>query len=400
MKRRIVLTTTAYPPSTGGVQAHVEELRRRLRAFEADVVTLWTRNRTDWLLGTTLRLEGAPATEVEPGVTALAWSGSTRARMAPWVLSYYALPSFLARRIAAEMIPYLDRAISADHVLIHNHRIGREFLAQASFVLARRRGIPFVLTPHHHPKWRGRRYAGWTRVYREADAVLALTRAEQRELERLGVHPERIHVIGGAADPPLPAKPGRFRARLGKADGPIVLFLGQQYEYKGVAELVMAVDSMRSKGIESELVFLGPATPFSTRFFASHMRPWLHVMGMVDEQVKWDAVEAATVVCLPSRHEAFGRVFLEAWSKRKPVIGGRIPAVQEVITEGETGLLVDPRSSAELATALERLVTDHELAARLGANGEREVMGRFSWDAVIGRVEAVYQSLLDKGPSR
>ncbi|MFI5282718.1 MAG: glycosyltransferase family 4 protein [Candidatus Dormibacterales bacterium] len=391
-----MLTTTAYPPSTGGVQAHVEELRRRLKSFEADVVTMWLRNRTDWLLGTTLRLVGPAAKEVAPGVTALAWSRATRARMAPWVASYYTAPRLVAKRIAAEMVPYLDGAISPDHVLIHNHRIGREFLAQASLEVARRRGIPFVLTPHHHPKWRGRRYAGWTDVYRAADAVLVLTNTELKELERLGVDSRRIHVIGSAADPPQLAHPKRFLARIGGTSGPIVLFLGQQYEYKGVAELVAAVDSLRLRGVDCELVFLGPPTPFSTRFFAKHSRPWLHVLGIVDEQTKWDAIEASTVVCLPSRHEAFGRVFLEAWSKSKPVIGGRIPAVQEVVTEGQTGLLVDPRSSEELAGALEQVLTGHELAARLGANGAREVAGRFSWDTVIGRVESVYQSLLEK----
>ncbi len=390
-----MLTTTAYPPSTGGVQAHVEELRRRLKSFEADVVTLWLRNRTDWLLGTTLRLSGPASTEAAPGVTALAWSSATRARMAPWVASYYSAPRLVAKRIAARMVPYLERAISPEHVLIHNHRIGREFLAQASLEVAQRRGVPFVLTPHHHPKWRGRRYAGWTDVYRAADAVLVLTQAELEELERLGVDPKRIHVIGSAADPPLAGDPERFRARIGGASGPIVLFLGQQYEYKGVAELVAAVESLRSRGVECELAFIGPPTPFSTRFFANRRRPWLHVLGMVDEQTKWDALEASTVVCLPSRHEAFGRVFLEAWSKSKAVIGGRIPAVQEVITEGQTGLLVDPRSSHELASALELVLNNHELAARLGANGAREIAGRFSWDAVIGRVESVYKSLLE-----
>lgn len=401
MKRRVLLTTTAYPPSIGGVQAHVAELRARLEAYEADVLTLWLQNRTDWLLGTTLRLGGGVA-QAAPGVTTLGWSSRTRMRMLPWVMSYYLYPAVGARRIAAQMVPYLEQAMSPEHVLIHNHRIGREFLARASLVVARRRGLPFVLTPHHHPKWRGYRYGGWLEVYRAADAVLAITQFESAELQRLGVEKERIHVIGGAAHPPQPADGARFRAYIGGSTQPLILFLGQQYEYKGVAELVAATEAIRARGITAEVAFLGPSTPFSSRFFARHSEPWLHVLGRVDEQTKWDAIEACTVVCLPSRHEAFGRVYLEAWSKGKPVIGGRIPSVGEVITDGRTGLLVDPGSSRELAGALERVLTDPQLAASMGAGGLREVEGRFSWREVIGRIETAYAAALEltRAPER
>jgi glycosyltransferase involved in cell wall biosynthesis len=213
------------------------------------------------------------------------------------------------------------------------------------------------------------------------------------ELARLGVKRDRIHVVGCGSDPPMPADANRFRARIGGSSDPIVLFIGQQYEYKGVAELVAAVDGLQARGIKAQLVFLGPSTPYSERFFAQHARPWLHVIGKVDRQTKWDAIEASAVVCLPSRQESFGRVFLEAWSKAKPVIGGRIATVAEVVTDGKTGLLVDPSSADELAHAIETVLTNPDLAARLGAEGMREVDGRFSWNQVVARVEAVYASL-------
>jgi glycosyltransferase involved in cell wall biosynthesis len=382
------------------VQAHVAELRGHLVHFEADVLTLWLQDRTDWLLGTTLRLRGNGLVQAADGVTTLGWDPTTRRQMLPWVASYYIHPGIASRHIAARMVPFVEQAMAAEHALIHNHRIGREFLAHASLVVARRRGKPFVLTPHHHAKWRGYRYAGWTDVYRAADAVLAITTVEADQLRRLGVEQDRIHVIGGAADPPLPADGGRFRGRIGVSNEPLILFLGQQYEYKGVGELVGATEAIRARGVMAEIAFVGPPTPFSTRFFGRHTEPWLHVVGKVDEQTKWDAIEASSVVCLPSRHEAFGRVYLEAWSKGKPVIGGRIPTVAEVITEGQTGFLVDPGSTRELADALERVLTDPALASRLGESGRREVEGRFSWDSVVERVESVYDRVLTATSSK
>src|SRR3981081_2851473 len=124
-RTRLLMTTTAYPPSTGGVQAHIADVRRQLTRYEADAATLWLENRTDWLLGTTLRLK--PRAELPNGAT-LGWTASTRWRMVPWVLSYYALVPVAAERLAGLIAPDLDRLVRPDHALIHNHRIGREFL--------------------------------------------------------------------------------------------------------------------------------------------------------------------------------------------------------------------------------------------------------------------------------
>jgi glycosyltransferase involved in cell wall biosynthesis len=392
VKPRVLMTTTAYPPSTGGVQAHVADLRARLVRYQADVATLWLENRTDWLLGTTLRLPPAEEAPDEDGVTRLGWAAPVRLQMLPWVLSYYAIVPLAAERIARLMMPAVERLVRPDDVLIHNHRIGREFLAMASLRVARRRGLPFVVTPHHHPKWRGYRYQAWTSVYRAADAVLAHTNAERDELIRLGVAPDRVHVIWCAADDPLAGVAARFHANFNQPQAPLVVFIGQQYAYKGVADLLAAVDILHSRGLEANLAFLGPPTSFSRKLFQRQRRPWLRVFGRVAAQEKWDALAAADVVCLPSRHEAFGRIYLEAWSQGKPVIGGRIPAVSDVIEDGRSGLLVTPGSAAELADALERLLRNPVLAAQMGDEGRQAVNQRFNWPQVVARVEAAYDA--------
>jgi glycosyltransferase involved in cell wall biosynthesis len=393
------MTTTAYPPSIGGVQGYLADLCNNLHDFEADVATLWLDNRTDWLLGTTLRLSKSEV-DVSLPVYRLGWSRAARARMAPWVFAYYALVTIAGPRIAAQMAPQVDRLVTPQHALIHSHRIGREFLAQASLAVARKRGLPFVLSPYHHPRWYGYRYAGWTKVYRAADAVLTLTEAEVKELERLGVTRDRIHVVGGAADDPKAGSADRFRASLMLSREPTVVFLGQLYAYKGVGQLLAAADALHASGVHLQLVFLGPETSFSRRLFAKQTRPWVRVLGRVDDQMKWDALEAASLVCVPSAQESFGRVYLEAWSKGKAVIGGRIPAVAEVVTEGVTGMLVDPSSISELEHALYRLITEPELANRLGAAGRHTLEARFSWQKVAARVEAVYDSLLTNSQPR
>ena len=393
LTRRVLMTTTAYPPSIGGVQGYLFDLCTRLEHFEADVVSLWLEHRTDWLLGTTLRL-AEPRDQSEGGVRRLGWPAAVRARMAPWVAGYYGMVPFAARRIAALMEPAVDRMVGPEHVVIHGHRIGREFLAMASLAVARRRRLPFVLTPYHHPRWHGYRYSAWTDVYREADAVMTLTSAEAKELERLGVDRARLHVIGGGGDDPMPSDAQRFQREIGSPRRPMVLFLGQLYEYKGAGVLLRAAESLVARGVSLELVYIGPQTDYSRRLFAGRTHPWVHVIGAVDNQTKWDAIDAATVVCMPSSQESFGRVYIEAWAKAKPVIAGRIPPVMDVVTDGETGLLVDPHSVEQIAVALDRVLNDRALAARLGESGSAEREKRFTWKQVVARVEAVYESLL------
>ena len=78
------MTTTAYPPSIGGVQRYLADLCARLERFQPDVVSLWLEHRTDWLLGTTLRL-GVP-TSPPGGVGRRGWSAPLPRRMAPGVV--------------------------------------------------------------------------------------------------------------------------------------------------------------------------------------------------------------------------------------------------------------------------------------------------------------------------
>jgi glycosyltransferase involved in cell wall biosynthesis len=226
--------------------------------------------------------------------------------------------------------------------------------------------------------------------------VLAHTPAEEQELIRLGVPAPRIHVIWTAADDPLPGDAARFRAGFGDPDVPLILFVGQLFAYKGIPELLAATDTLHARGIQANLAFIGPHTPFSRRFFRRQSRPWLRVLGPVSQQEKWDALEAANVVCLPSRHEAFGRVFLEAWSKGKPVIGGRIPAIADVIDHERSGLLVKPGSAAELSDALERLLRDPALATALGRRGREALEARYNWPQVVARVEAAYDAARER----
>jgi phosphatidylinositol alpha-1,6-mannosyltransferase len=117
-----------------------------------------------------------------------------------------------------------------------------------------------------------------------------------------------------------------------------------------------------------------------------------------------DLYAISDVFVMPSREileendvEGFGVVFLEANACGKPTIGGQSGGVQDAVVDGITGLLVDPNNPEELANALARLLTDHELAKRLGEQGRLRVVHEFNWAKVGDRVHVILNAAQREG---
>lgn len=389
----LLYTLTAYPPYIGGAQLHQHLLAQQLQGRHSiQVATFWNHNRTDWLLGTTLKAHGQPHDYEVDGIPVhrLGFGWGDKLRMAPWLPLYYpwmavALPPIA--QVIAE--PITELAYGCD--LIHNVRIGREGLTYASWQVAQRRGIPFVLTPVHHPRWVGWRYREYLKLYQQADAVIALTQAEAEILHGLGVREERIHVTGHGPVLASQANPAAFR-ELHSITGPMVLFLGQHYPYKGFRQLLEAAQLVWAQQPETQFVFIGPAVQDSERAFAEWADPRIHRLGSVDLQEKTNALAACDLLCVPSSQESFGGVYTEAWSFSKPVIGCNIRAVADVITDGVDGYLVE-QQPGPIADRVIDLVSNPARATAMGHAGKAKVETHYTWSKLAAKSYQVYQSV-------
>jgi glycosyltransferase involved in cell wall biosynthesis len=321
----------------------------------------------------------------------LGFGWQEKLRMAPWLPLYYPWMAVALPPIAGVIAkPLADLSRQSD--LIHNVRIGREGLTYASWQVAQQRDIPFVFTPLHHPRWVGWRYREYIKLYQRADAVIALTQAEVNILKGLGVQEGRIHVtgIGPVLAPNADAQEFRHTHDI---TGPMVLFLGQHYPYKGFRQVLEATKTVWSQRPEAQFVFIGPAVKDSERAFAEMADPRIHRLGSVDLQTKTNALAACDVLCVPSTQESFGGVYTEAWSFGKPVIGCNIPAVAEVVSDGKDGYLVE-QSSPEIADCILDLLSYPDTAAQMGQAGYQKVQDRYSWPTLAAKTEAIYQKLL------
>ncbi|HUH17439.1 MAG TPA: glycosyltransferase family 4 protein, partial [Methylomirabilota bacterium] len=92
--------------------------------------------------------------------------------------------------------------------------------------------------------------------------------------------------------------------------------------------------------------------------------------------------------------EAQGISILEAMARRRPVVATAVGGIPEVISDGVDGLLVPPADPAALADAISSVLLDGALRERLGEAGYRTVVDRFSIDAQVRRIEAVYEEEL------
>ncbi len=393
---KLLYTLTAYPPAIGGAQLHQHLLAQQLhQKHPIQVITHWKQNRTDWLLGTTLKAPQKTQnyTIDHIPVHQIGISLQDKLKLLPYLPIYYPLMSLALPKIADILESYLTN-YAQDKDLIHNVRIGREGLSYASYNLAKKLDIPFVFTPVHHPRWVGWRYREYIKLYQLADAMITLTNSEKQILIQLGVKEDKIHLTGHGPILATNADPEDFKQRY-QINEPMVLFLGQHYPYKGYQQLLQAASQIWQKIPETKFVFVGPSVGNSEQIYARYQDARIIRLGSVDLQTKTNALAACTLLCVPSTQESFGGVYTEAWSFAKPVIGCDIPAVAEVISQGVDGFLV-PQESQSIAETICQVLLDNNLAASLGIAGQRKVEEKFTWQRLAEKTEQIYRDLLAK----
>lgn len=362
---RLLLLTIDFPPARGGVQSLLARLADGLAgAGDVTVVTGATAGDRQWDATQAFRV-----IRTWP----LRWG-----RLAVAALYVRALLEVLKRR---------PQVIVCGHVL----------LGPLCRTIRAVFGVPYVAMAYAYeiraPRMRS--IAGV--ALRGATRVVTISEFSRRAVEAHGVsgsaivviHPGAV-VVAGPAPPPRPLAPGRR----------VLLSVGRLVDaYKGHDMVIRAMPLILAKAPDTEYVVVGdgPLRPYLERLAASlGVAPSVRFVGQAgdDEVDAW--YHTCDVFVLASREsgvsggaEGYGIVFVEANLRGKPVVGGRSGGIPDAVIDGETGLLVDPSDPADIAEAVTRLLTEPELAERLGRGGRRRAIEDLSWPEYTERFRRV-----------
>jgi glycosyltransferase involved in cell wall biosynthesis len=113
--------------------------------------------------------------------------------------------------------------------------------------------------------------------------------------------------------------------------------------------------------------------------------------GQIDEPQK--LMSAMDILAFPSHDESFGRVIIEAMAMALPVAASGYAGVPDIITDGLTGLLFEPKDPSSLAIALEKLIIDENLRKMLAVNGRELVEKKFAENIIIEKLIEYYKKL-------
>ncbi len=369
-----LLVTNDFPPKVGGIQSYLWELWRRLdperttvlttphkgdRAFDAAQPMRVERDRARWLLPTAAlgRRIDRLAAEVDADI----------------VLLDPALPVGL-------LGPHLERPYG---VVLHGAEVTvpgrtpgtRRMLARVL------RDARLVVAAGGYPAAEARRAAG-----RDLPTVVVPP----------GVDPERFHPL---SEPERRAE----RRRLGlDPDAPVVLGLSRLVPRKGFDVLIEAGAALAVRHPDLQIAIAGAGRDRKRleRVAAHHGSPvrFLGRLPEADLPVAHGVADCFAMLCRDRwgglEQEGFGIVFLEAAACGVPAVAGRSGGSAEAVLDGATGIVVDgSKDVVAVAAAIDRILSDRDLRARLGLAARRRAVEEFDYDVLARRLQDALDGL-------
>jgi glycosyltransferase involved in cell wall biosynthesis len=409
---RIVMLSQFYPPVIGGEERHVQDLGIELarRGHEVAVVTLWH--------------EGLPMAEQDRGVRVYRIRGTTQ--RAGWL---YKEPG----RRHAPPIPDLEAVWALQQILareqpeiVHAHN----WLLHSYMPLYLWSKAGLVVSLHDYSlacakkrlMYQGRRCSGpkLTKCIGCAmdhfgmvkGTVAALGNRVMGAIERnvvdiflpvsqavaygndLVARELPFQVIPNFVADAIDELPPLDDPRLDQLpDGEFLLFVGDLSAEKGIYVLLQAYAQLRDA---PPLVLIGRSCGDSPRSLPPHVLS----LGIWPHDLVMEAWRRGSIALVPSVWpEPFGITAIEAMAAGCPTIAARSGGLTDIVLDGETGLLVPPGDAEALGKAMQRLIDEPALRARLGQVGQRR-SAEFRASVIVPRIEQVYQSVIATLPAR
>jgi phosphatidylinositol alpha-1,6-mannosyltransferase len=362
-KPRLLILTPDYPPTPGGIQTVCERLADGISGFQTRVLTLDADGAGEF--------DGAHSAPVR--------------RVRGPRLPHAGRVALLNATAVGEALRFRPDLLLSMHVVV----------SPAAVAIRRSTGarvVQYFYAEEIGARPRLARFAA-----EHAQVAIAISRYTAELVRGTGARPSALSTIPVGVDPPADATPQL-------AERPTFVTVARiQERYKGHDVLARALPLVRAKLPEAQWVVVGDGSlrPGIEQLLHSNgVQDAATFLGRVSDEERDAWLRRAHVLAMPSRlpaggfaGEGFGIAFLEAGAYGKPVVAGDVGGALDAVLDGETGLLVDPNDPLAVAEAITRLLSDPELAGRLGAAGRERAAG-FAWPSICARVETLLSELL------
>lgn len=283
--------------------------------------------------------------------------------------------SRLAREWGAQIL-------HAHHPKAHAMVLLSCFVLGVASVVTRRVITPVGRNPFSRFKYSSRKIRKYVAVCDAAGA----------ELERAGVEASRIAVIPSGVDMDRFAAARVARPALREARPPVALMVAHYSPIKGHEVLLRALPAVLREVPDLKVRLVGRDT--------EALRPRARELG-VEKNIEIlghrldvpELLAQAHLFVMPSLQEGIGTALIEAQAALVPAVASVVGGLPQVLEDGRTGLLVRPNDPEALAWAMIRQLKDVAGAERMALAGYERVRARFSIDAVVDRLAALYQEL-------
>ena len=377
---RILLVTNDFPPRPGGIQSYLQQFVDRLACDGDHQLTVYA---PQWKGADEFDRDAPYRVVRHPGTLMLPEPGVDR-RMRRLIADQGIETVWFGAAAPLALLANRARKAGATRVIAstHGHEVGWSMLPAARSALRRIGDTTDVVT--------------FVSKYTRGRFASAFGPRARMEHLPPGVDTDLFR--------PDPDARAQMRSRYGLGDRPTVVCVSRLVPRKGQDMLIKAMPAIRKRVDGAALAIVGGGP------YAETLQALADRHGVVDDVVFTRGVRAAElpahyamadVFAMPCRTrgsgldvEGLGIVFLEAAAAGVPVVAGRSGGAPETVRDGETGRVVDGRSEDEIVDAISGLLSDPELAHRMGAAGRRWLSRDWTWAARTARLS----QLLRVGP--
>lgn len=282
--------------------------------------------------------------------------------------------------------------------VIHTHGYKSDIIG---YFAAKKAGIPCVSTPHGYPTKAGLKMSLFIKAgalaLKRFDAIAPLSPELMNDMERFKIPGHKVHFIENGVDlTELEA----FRKPLEPTesnvlDAPHIGYVGQLIPRKGVRDMLSMFDQLTQHYPKARLTLVGDGSERKElEAYANGLacRNQIEFLGFRSDRLA--LVKKFDAFCMTSSLEGIPRCLMEAMAIGTPVVAYNIAGVNELVEEGETGLLAPLGDTATLTQQVIKLCEDPQLRQHIIQTGRARVDQRFSAQRMANEYEKLFQHLL------